>query len=458
MSHSQNNTLSKLFYTLLLVPFALAYLSWAFFPEAVRVITVYVFDYHPFDQVANFIWLALTNFFYTWYTLLAIGIAGTWIVTAFLARKKRDEIKHQFLPTVSFVVPAYNEEANVQRCIASLCKCAEEYWGHCEIIVVDDGSYDNTYENALSAASSLHVRHPKVRFKISRHMLNLGKTEALKTGVNRALGQMIAIVDGDSEWMPETLKRMVDYKISSGKKAVTGYIHPQSAGSKDGFIIALQQLEYSQGLGIDRCAQSFGNCVLVVPGAIGLYDADLLREILIEVNIRSVTEDAEITLEMYKRGAQVSYLSTAHGSTVVPTLVSVLWRQRLRWFTGWLHNVFDIHIDLFRKRSRLSAFLWYSFLFEFVGAFIDLAALAAFPFLLWFAPDRLHFAYNLLVFLAYGLLISLVNQAFALKYAYGRFNHKHLLFYTPFFPFLWIINLFARLWSITSYLLGNKGR
>jgi cellulose synthase/poly-beta-1,6-N-acetylglucosamine synthase-like glycosyltransferase len=160
---------------------------------------------------------------------------------------------------------------------------------------------------------------------------------------------------------------------------------------------------------------------------------------------------------MHKRGAKVGYLNTARSDTHSPTVLRFLWHQRLRWVTGWLHNTLDIHVDLFRKKSLLSALLWYSFIFEYVGAFVDLAAIVAFPLLFWFAPDSLHFAYNLLVFAAYGLLINFVNQAIALKYAYNKFSHDSLLLYTPFFPFLWLINVFARLRSVIGYLFGNRG-
>ncbi|MEM2968247.1 MAG: glycosyltransferase family 2 protein, partial [Candidatus Bathyarchaeia archaeon] len=245
--------------------------------------------------------------------------------------------------------------------------------------------------------------------------------------------------------------------LSNGKSAVTGYIHPKTEGAKGSFLVALQQLEYSQGLGIDRCAQALGNCVLVVPGAIGIYNAKALRDILTESNIRSVTEDSEITLELHKRGGRVGYLSSARSDTNAPNRLKSLWHQRLRWLTGWLHNTLDIHVDLFRKHSWLSALLWYSLIFEYAGAFVDLVAIASFPLLFWFAPDRLHFAYNLIVFAVYGLIISIVNQAVALKYAYGKLRHDRLLKYTPFFPFLWLINLFARLRSMVAYMLGSRG-
>jgi biofilm PGA synthesis N-glycosyltransferase PgaC len=250
----------------------------------------------------------------------------------------------------------------------------------------------------------------------------------------------------------------VDYKLSSGKRAVTGYAHPNGQRSESNLYVTLQRLEYSQGLGIGRCAQSLGDKVLVVSGAIGVYDADLLREVLAERNIRSVTEDLEITLEMHKKGAKVGYVSTVQSRTVTPIRLSALWHQRLRWFTGWLHNTLGIHRDLMTKRSWLTALLWYCYVFEYAGAFVDLAAVVAFPFLFWFAPDRLLFAFNLLLFIPYGLLIGMVNQAIALRFAYGSYRYGTLLFYTPLYPLLRLVNVLARSRSVVSYLMGNNGK
>jgi cellulose synthase/poly-beta-1,6-N-acetylglucosamine synthase-like glycosyltransferase len=448
----------RIAYTLFLIPFVLAILSWAYFPTVAQFVTTNIFGHHATTQPANLAWLATIEFFYTWYTFVAIAVAGVWITSAFLARKKEVDGKVGFYPMVSFVVPAFNEETNIAHCVNSLLKCVDKYIGNCEVIVVDDGSTDFTYEVAWRAVQAWKSECKcRVRCKVMRHMINMGKTEALRTGVNSSLGQLIAVVDGDSQWDSEALRKLVDALMLNGKKAVTGYIHPQAEG-RAGFLISFQQLEYSQGLAIDRCAQSLGNCVLVVPGAIGLYDAEMLRQILVEGEIRSVVEDSEITLAIHKRGASVGYVSEACSSTDAPVNLRLLWHQRLRWFTGWLHNVLEIHGDLLGVRSWLSGLLWYGLVFEFVGAFVDLAAVIAFPFLWLFAPEAVNFGLNLIVFAAYGLLIGLVNQAIALKYAYGRFNHDLLLRYTPFYPFLWIINVFARVRSIIAYLSGSNGR
>jgi cellulose synthase/poly-beta-1,6-N-acetylglucosamine synthase-like glycosyltransferase len=397
------------------------------------------------------------HFFYGWYTFLAIGVAGIWAVAATLSRVQHNRAKRLSYPMVSFVVPAHNEEKNVSRCLKSLFKCTEKYPELCEIIVVDDGSSDYTYEIAWATIEVNRRKYPKVRGKVVRHSANLGKVEAIKTGLDRALGSLIAIVDADSYWISNTLVKLVDYMLLNGKKAVTGYAHPTDGDAEVNPYVVLQQLEYSQGLGVARCAQSLGDNVLVVSGAIGLYDAGVLRGILDEKKVRSVTEDLEITLEMHKRGAGVGYIGVATSSTIVPTSFNMLWSQRLRWFTGWAHNTLSIHRNLLIKKSWLTLLLWYCYVFEFGGAFIDLAALFVFPFLFWLAPDRISFLLNLLVFVPYGLLIGVINQTIALKYAYDKHNYRSLLFYTSFYPILRLINILARLASSIKYLFGDDG-
>jgi len=449
---------SKAIYLAFLIPFGLAYISWTYFPILVQWLTTCIFKYEPLpSQQASLLWYATVRFFYTWYTFLAIGVAGVWAVAATFANRQQRGNSRPHYPMVSIIVPAYDEEKNVSRCIKSLFRCLKKYDGLCEIIVVDDGSSDFTYEIAWATIELNRKIFPQVRARVIRHSVNLGKIEAVKTGVNRALGSIIAVVDADSWWMPETLLRLVDYMLSNGKKAVTGYIHPSEGDTDLNLYVILQQLEYSQGLGISRCAQSLGNNVLVVPGAMGMYNANVLREILNEKNIRSVTEDLEITLELHKKGVDVGYVNTAKASTIAPFSFKVLWSQRLRWFIGWLHNTLRIHKDLLFRKQWLSLLLWYCYIFEYLGAFIDLAALVAFPFLFWFAPDRLFFIINLMFFMPYAFLIGVIGQAIALKYAYDRNNYKSLLFYTPFYPILRLINILARLTSLAKYFSGDHG-
>ncbi|MGD8565423.1 MAG: glycosyltransferase family 2 protein [Candidatus Bathyarchaeota archaeon] len=447
---------SRLMYVLLFIPFIIAYISWMYFPTISHWVVTDLFKYQPHGQ-ASLLWRITVRIFYTWYTFLAIGVTGTWMIAAVLVGRGHKEKNIQRYPMVSIVVPAFNEEDNIAHCINSLFRCTEEYDGLCEIIVVDDGSSDLTYEVSWASIELNRRKYPRVHGKIVRHSVNIGKIEAVKTGVNKALGSVVAIVDADSWWMVSTLKKLVNYMLLNGKKAVTGYVHPSDGDGELNPYVILQQLEYSQGLGIVRCAQSLKNNVLVVSGAIGLYEAKSLREILNMKDIHSVTEDLEITLEMHKTNAGVGYINDAKSCTMAPLSLGDLWTQRLRWFTGWLHNTSEIHKDLLSKKNSLTLLLWYGYIFEYAGAFIDLATLATFPLLFWFAPDRLYFLFNILIFASYGFLIGIITQIMALKQAYGKFNKHALLFYTPFYPILRLINVAARLTSSVKYSLGERG-
>ncbi len=417
-----------------------------------------VFGYKPpLAQPASWLWHAAVILFYSWFTFLTIGVGGLLAIGAWLSRQRAKGRRVEFYPMVSFIVPAFNEEKTLPRCIDSLFCCAAEYPGPAEVIVVDDGSTDSSYEVAFGGVQVNMRRYPRVRGRVVRHMANLGKVEALRTGVNCAMGQMVAIVDADSWWRPDALRGLVEYMRTNGKAAVTGYVHPASGDVDGNAFVVLQQLEYSQGLSVFRCAQALGNAVTVVPGAIGLFEADVLRDVLNGRGLRSVAEDSEITLELQKRGCGVGYLNSARSGTVAPGDLGSFWSQRLRWFVGWLHNTLGVHRDVLLERRWLSLLLWYSLIVEYFGAFVEFAAVVSFPFLFWFAPDRVLFVLNLLWFGGYALLMGVVAQAVALRFAYGEYNHRWLLYYTPFYAILWFVNLWARLFSLVKYALGYRG-
>jgi len=153
---------SRVLYLAFCIPFILAYVSWVFFPIFAQWAIGSVFRYGV-AKPADWFWLGIVHFFYGWYTFLAIGVAGVWAVAATFARTEPEGTDKRGYPMVSFVVPAYDEEKNVSGCIASLFKNAEKYGGPCEVIVVDDGSRDFTYEVAWSSLQLNRKRLPQVR-------------------------------------------------------------------------------------------------------------------------------------------------------------------------------------------------------------------------------------------------------------------------------------------------------
>lgn len=447
----------KIRYIFLFIPFILAYVSWCWFPLFAEQAIFYVFHYIPSFKPTHWLWYASVWILYSWYTFLVIGVGGFFIAAAWIYRKKDVLKETKDYPMVSFVIPAYNEGRLISRCIRSLFESASRYSGPCEIIIVDDGSGDQTCEVAWSAIQASKKHYPHIYGKVVRHSVNLGRAEAVRTGVNKAMGEVLCVVDADSWWEPDTLRELVNRIGNNGIVALTGYIHPTDGKAERNLLIIFQQQEYSQALGVFRCAQALASTVFIVPGAIGLHQADVFRNILNEREFHSVTEDFEATLEMRKRKLKVGYSDRARGITVAPASLTDFWKQRLRWFTGGLHNILDLHRDLLFKRQWISALLLYSLVVEYCGAFLEILALLGLPLFFWFAPDRTFFTFNLFIFLLFVLLVGLILQAIALKFAYNQYNHKRLLLYLPLYLVLRFVNVGARLVCIVKYVLGERG-
>jgi len=448
---------SKLAYLLFALPCVIAYITWRWFPVLAWYIIVYGFGYVPSIQDAHWLWYGTLFAYFTLYVIFAIGLGGVLVVAAWIWKQRKKPRRSADYPTVSFIVPAYNEEKLISRCVTSLFKSADYYPGFCEIIVVDDGSNDCTYEAAWTTVRESRSLRPQVCGKVVMHTTNLGKVEAIRTAISKAMGELVATVDSDTWWDPVALSKLVRHMNEEGRGAISGYIHPSDGENERRFYTILQQLEYSRGLGIFRNAHALGNAVPVVPGPMGLYKAHVLRDVMDEKTVKSVTEDLEITLEMQKRGLSIGYVDEARSVTVAPTSFKAFWNQRLRWFTGWLHNLLAIHKDLLSKKNWLCLVLWDSLLLSYCGGILELTALLSLPFYLWFAPDKVFFLLNLLVYILFALLVGMVQQGIALKFSYGEYNHRHLLPYAPLYYVLNFVNVCARVRSLMKYLRGNRG-
>ncbi len=118
---------------------------------------------------------------------------------------------------VSIVVPAYNERENVKPLLEECEEIFKKYdikdW---EVIYVDDGSKDGTYEEALKYISRYKF------LKVLRHPRNLGKTAAILTGFYNSSGRYIAILDADLQFKVEDIVRMVDEMKKYGYDIITG--------------------------------------------------------------------------------------------------------------------------------------------------------------------------------------------------------------------------------------------
>lgn len=111
-------------------------------------------------------------------------------------------IKH-VKPEISIIMPAYNEEENIEKIIERTEKTLKEITENYELIIVDDGSKDNTYKKALQIASK------NEKIKIIKNRTNIGKGYAIKHASKYVTGKIVIIIDSDMEIDPEQIKQYI---------------------------------------------------------------------------------------------------------------------------------------------------------------------------------------------------------------------------------------------------------
>ena len=239
-----------------------------------------------------------------------------------------------FWAPVSIIVPAYNEGKLLRSTIASLMTMDyPEY----EIVIVDDGSTDDTREIARELVGEFgHVRVKLVEKP------NGGKATALNAGIQVADYDFVLNVDGDSQLSPDTLTVAIQHFADARVGAVAGNV---KVLNRDNMWTTLQALEYVEGLNMARSAQSVMRLVNIIPGPVGLFR----KQAIIDAGWYSsdtFAEDCDITLKIIREGWRVEYEPEAISFTEAPAKLTDLLKQRYRWTRGIIQAVRK-HRDLF---------------------------------------------------------------------------------------------------------------
>nr|WP_239029200.1 glycosyltransferase [Pseudonocardia acidicola] len=223
---------------------------------------------------------------------------------------------------VSVIVPAYNERENIEATVRSLL--ANDY--PLEVVVVDDGSTDGTADlvEALGLERVRVVRQP-----------NSGKSAALNNGVRAARHELIIMIDGDTIFETETVRRLVQPFADPAVGAVAGNV---KIANRDSLIGRLQHIEYVVGFNIDRRVQDVLGSIATIPGAAGAFR----RRALLDVGGLSsdtLAEDTDLTIALGRAGWRVVFEDRAVAWTEAPATVTQLWRQRYRWSYGTMQAI-----------------------------------------------------------------------------------------------------------------------
>ena len=235
------------------------------------------------------------------------------------------------LPFISIIVPAFNEGPMIAQVLESLGRVR---YPRFEVIVVDDGSSDQTFLRALPF-QRLHGVEYRVFTKS-----NGGKFDALNYGIARARGEIVVCIDGDSILHPDALRFCAAHFDDPRIGAVAGNVRVANRGT--GWTV-LQALEYAVGYGLAKRAQSLARAVTIVPGPLGAFRKSALAQVK-GYDGDSFAEDFDLTMKLLGAGWHIVYEPRALVFTEAPESTLELLRQRYRWTRGSL--------QVLRKRAR----------------------------------------------------------------------------------------------------------
>ena len=349
-------------------------------------------------------------------------------------------------PGVSILIPAYNEEAVIA---TSVRAALNSDYPHFEVLVLDDGSSDDTEATAIAAATGDR------RLRVLRDPVNRGKAEQLNTGFARARHGLVLVTDADTHMHPHAIHYLVARIESSPLLAgVAGAPH---VTNRTGVLCAMQVLEAAAIIGLIRRTQSLTGRVGIVAGVLGLFRRD--RVIAVGgYDGRMATEDIDLTWRLLMAGWQTAYEPRALVGMQVPSSLSALWAQRKRWARGQ-GEVLRSHLrEICRPRNHRMWLLGLESVASLIWVFCLGCSLVLTVLNLLFGQHLGFFG----VGLAWGVAISVVATvqltfAVALSYPYDHFDVRAMLL-GPIYPLLfWLISASAAVnQQITALIRGPR--
>lgn len=234
-------------------------------------------------------------------------------------------------PTLSFVVPAYNEELAIEETLYALDYAVKKAGFKYEIIVVDDGSIDKTMRKAVEYASQ------NGHIKVISYRKNKGKGHALKTGSLHVEGDAIVFLDGDREIDPKQVTRYVD-ALKDGDIAIASKRHPQSN-------VEMPSVRRLLSYVFNKLVKLLTDVKLSdTQTGLKAIRKDVFKEILPKLSVKRYAFDVELLV-----------VAKLYGFKVIELPVNVNIKSLFKFKEVW-----QMFIDLLGITYRLRVAKWYS--------------------------------------------------------------------------------------------------
>lgn len=239
-------------------------------------------------------------------------------------------------PSVSVIVPSYNEELTVEATVHSLLSL-DYPKDKLEILLIDDGSKDKTWE-----VMKKFENHPQIRiFKKE----NGGKHTALNFGLDNVTTELVGCLDADSFVDSQALKSIIPYFNDPEIMAVAPSLkvhEPQTV------LQHVQKVEYSWGVLLRRMLSSL-NAMYVTPGPFSIFRIEVFKKLGGYRNAH-YGEDMEIAMRMQQNRYRIVNAMHAVVYTVTPPKLKPLYKQRRRWTYSFINNTIDYREFFFNKK------------------------------------------------------------------------------------------------------------
>ncbi len=252
---------------------------------------------------------------------------------------------------VTIIVPAHNEEKCIGKTIESLLKL-DYPEGKLKIIVVDDGSIDNTYKIAKRYENKNVLVFTKP---------NGGKAHSLNFALKKINTELVGCLDADSYVERGSLKKMIGFFEDENVMVVTPSI---KVGKARNLLQHIQRIEYLMGVYLRKVFAFLGS-IHVTPGPFSIYRKAFLDKYG-GWDETTMTEDIELALRIQSKNYVLENSIDASVYTISPKTFKDLFKQRMRWYVGFINNVIKYKFLFSKKYGNLGVFILPSS-FIFVG-------------------------------------------------------------------------------------------
>jgi cellulose synthase/poly-beta-1,6-N-acetylglucosamine synthase-like glycosyltransferase len=261
--------------------------------------------------------------------------------------------KGAYLPTVCALIPGLNESATMRQCLETI----HGSYPFLQIIVIDDGSTDGTFEIASKFAET----HSDVL--VLRRPHGGGKSTAQNFAYPYITAEIIVVIDSDSTFGPDAIYRLVQPFRDPEVGGTSGCILVRNP--TDSLCTLFQAYEYLISIMVGRVLSAKMGMLSIISGAFGAFRTDIFRRGYgMDVG---PSEDSDITIRIRKMGYKVVFVPESECYTDVPIKWKQLWNQRLRWDMGIVRIHLRKHIEgasLVSNNFRFTNFLyWYDTMF-----------------------------------------------------------------------------------------------